>query len=146
MLSQKTHNSNKCNNISCSNLQCPQCPFLPNAEFIDTTATDRCAQVKSPLQQFKPFPNPNSIFLTDGTIMKSSHAGIIQNLPDTSTSNITAQVCPSNSNVSLISLGKLCDDVREARINKRVCKVYKENETMVTAPRYSHTSIRVMNL
>ena len=78
--------------------------------------------------------------------MKSSHAGIIQNLPDVSKSKKTAQVCPSNNNISLISLGKLCDDGCEAIINKRVCKVCEEKKNMLTAPHCSHGGMHVMNL
>ena len=80
-------NSNKHNNISCSNLQCPQFPFLTNAAFVDTAATDHHAQVKVPLEQVRPFPDPESIFLTDSTIVKASHKGIIPNLAAMSTSN-----------------------------------------------------------
>ena len=86
------HNSHKYNNASCSNLQYPQYPFLPNTAFIDTAATDHHAQVKAPLEQIKPFPNPNPIYLTDGTIMKSTHTGIIPNLPGASKSNKTVQI------------------------------------------------------
>ena len=48
--------------------------------------------------------------------------------------------------MSLIFLGKLCDDDCEARINKRVCKVHKEKKTILTAPHCSHGGMHVMNL
>ena len=55
-------------------------------------------------------------------------------------------MCPSNNNTSLISLGKLCDDGCEARINKTVCKVCKEDKTILTAPRCSNTGMCVMDI
>jgi len=127
-------------------MQYPQYPFLPNTAFIDTAATDHYAQVKAPLDQVKPFPNANPIYLTDGSVMKSTHTGILPNLPNISTYNKTAQICPSNNNISLISLGKLCDDGCEAKINKNLCKVYKNKETILTAPRCPKTGMYVMNI
>lgn len=115
-------------------MQYPQYPFLPNTAFIDTAATDHYAQVKAPLEQIKQFPNSDPIFLTDGSTMKSTHTGILPNLPNITQSCKTAQICPSNNNISLISLGKLCDDGCEAKINKNVCKVYKEDKTILTVP------------
>ena len=78
--------------------------------------------------------------------MKSTHTGLIPNLPSISKSYKTAQICPSNNSISLISLRKLCDDGCEARINKIVCKVHKGDKTILTAPRYSNTGMCVMDI
>ena len=123
-LNTKICNSNKHNNISCSNLQHAQHPFLPNKAFIDTAEADHYAQIKAPLEQVLPSPNTDPIFLTNGTIVEAMHTGILPNLLHTSKSNKTAQICPSNNNISLISFGKLCDDDCEARINKKACTVF----------------------
>ena len=121
-LDTNKHNSNEHNNISCSNLQRPQHPFLSNAAFVDTAATDHYAPIKAPLEQVRTFPNPVPMFLSDGTIMKASHAGVLPNLPQTSTFNKTAQMCPSNNNIVLVSLGKIWDDYCESRINKNLAQ------------------------
>ena len=78
--------------------------------------------------------------------MKSTHTGILPNLPNITQSCKTAQICPSNNNISLISLGKLCDDGCEAKINKNICKVYKEDETILTALRCPNTGMYVLDI
>ena len=78
--------------------------------------------------------------------MKSTHTRLILNLPSISKSCKTAQIFPSNNNIFLISLRKLYNDGCEAKINKKVCKVYKENKTILIAPRCSNTSICVMDI
>ena len=71
------------------------------------------------------FTNPDPTYLSDGTSMRGSHAVILPNLPQTSMSNKTAQICPSNKNISLVSFGKLCYDYCEEIINKKTCTIYK---------------------
>ena len=78
--------------------------------------------------------------------MKSTHTRILPNLPNITQSCKTAQICLSNNNIFLISLGKLCDDGCEAKINKNVCKVYKYGETILTAPRCSNTGMYVLDI
>ena len=121
-------NANTHNNISFSNLQHSQCTFLPNTAFIETDTTDHHAQLKSPLDQVKPFSNPDPIFLTDDTSMRPSHTRILPNLPQISTSNKIALGCPSNNNISLVSLFKLFDEDCETRINKKLAQHYNKTK------------------
>ena len=102
-LNTNKHNANKNNNVKCSNLQCPQHPFLHNTAFIGTAAIDRYAQ-KISLEQSRPFPNPDTIFLTNSTRIRASPKEIPLFLPQTSTFNKTFQIFPSNNNISLVSL------------------------------------------
>ena len=78
--------------------------------------------------------------------MKASHTGILPNFPQISMSNKIAQICPSNNNISLVSISKLYDDNYELRINKKVCTIYKENKIILTVLHYSNTGIYILNL
>ena len=94
---------------------------------------DYYAQVKALLENVKPFSNLDPIFLTDRIVIKATHTRLILNLSDITKSCKTAQICPSNNNISLISLRKLCYNGYEAKINNKVCKLYKENKTILIA-------------
>ena len=78
--------------------------------------------------------------------MRSTYTRLIPNLADISKTRKTAQICPSNNNISLISIGKLCDDGYEVKINKKVCKVCKENKTILIALGYSNTGMHIMDI
>ena len=136
------------NNVNQSNKQnLPlQCPFYPNNAFIDTAATDHYAQLSAPLHNISPITNPQPINLTNGSEIIASYKGILPNLPTITTINKTAQVYPDNNNISLISLGKLCDDGYEASINSEKCVVHKNNQEILTAPRCDKTGMYVINL
>ena len=64
--------------------------FLPNTVFIDIAATNHYVQDKAPLEQIKQVPNLDSNFLTNESIIKSTHTGILPNLSSILTSNKTA--------------------------------------------------------
>ena len=68
------------------------------------------------------------MLLTDGTIMRTIHTGILPNLSQISTSSKAAQICPTNNNISLFSLGKLCDDYCETKINKKLAQCMKKTK------------------
>ena len=43
-------------------------------------------------------------------------------------------------------MGKLCDDGCEAKINKNVCKVYKDDETILIVPRCPNIGMYVLDI
>ena len=108
--------------------------------------TNHYTQPSAPLQNIQPVKNTEPIYLTNGDTIRASHTGILPNLPSISSTNKTAQICPANNNISLISVGKLCDDNCEARFNKNKCTIYKEDQVILTALRCHRTGIHVINL
>ena len=110
--------------------------FSSKTAFIDSAATDHYTQPSAPLLNKKTLHNAQPIYLTNGDTIKVNQSGVLPNLPMLDTTTKTAQICQHINNFSLISLGKLCDGGCEAKLNSKMCTVYKDERPIIKAPRY----------
>lgn len=67
--------------------------------------------------------NAQPIYITNGETIKASQTGVLPNLPMLDSTTKTAQIYDNINNISLISLGKLCDGGCEATLTNNMCKV-----------------------
>ena len=122
-----------------------QCPFSSNTAFVDSATTDHCTQPSAPLLNKKPLSNDQLIYLTNGNTIKANQSGILLNLPMLDATTKTAQICQHMNNISLVSLGKLCDGGCEGKITSKRCTVSKDERLITKAPRCKSTRMHVMD-
>lgn len=78
--------------------------------------------------------------------MSATHKVELLNLPVIQVEYKTAQICPDNTNMSLIYLGKLCNAGCEAVINSQVYNVYQIKTPILTAHRCKTTGMYVIDI
>ena len=123
-----------------------QYPFSAKTAFVDSAATDHYTQPSAPLLNKQTLHNAKPIYLTNGDTIKANQSGVLPNLPMLDTTTKTAQICQHINNISLISLGKLCDGGCEAKLNSKMCTVYKDERPIIKAPRCKATGMYVMDV
>ena len=123
-----------------------QHPFSYKTAFVDSAATNHYTQPSTPLLNKKPLSNTQPIYLTNGNTIKASQSGMLPNLQMLDSATKTAQICKHVNNISLISLGKLCDGGCEAKITSKMCTVSKNERPIIKAPRCKTTGMCVMDI
>ena len=86
------------------------------------------------------------MLLSNGDYVLPSTIGETPNLPQISPEYKTAQACSDNKNVTLISLGKICNDDCLALPDKHKMVVFKNHEPVLRAARCNQTGICLVNL
>ena len=92
--------------------------------------------------------NPNHTHLTNTSVMKGSHQGLLPNLSLVLTQNKASQMFPDSTSTTLISAGKLCDDNCVKLLTTReytTCK-NKHFKLILKAKRYLTTDMHVAKL
>ena len=62
----------------------------------------------------------------------------------TYTAAATNHIGQNINNISLISLGNLCDGGHEEKVRKNICKAHKDESPIITAPRCKNMGMHVM--
>jgi len=123
-----------------------QHPFSSKTAFVDSAATDHYTQPSAPLLNTKPLHNAKPIYLTNGDTIKANQSGMLPNLPMLDSTTKTTQICEHINNISLMSLGKLCDGGCEAKVTSKMCTVSKDERPIIKAPRCKSTGMYVMDI
>ena len=76
-----------------------------------------------------------AIVQPDGAILNADKRGFLNLPPELSEEALQATIVPSLKSTSLISLGKLCDDGCEVKLNSKTLQATKNNKIVVTGIR-----------
>ena len=118
-----------------------QCPFSSKTAFVDSAATDHYTQPSTPLLDIKPLSNAQPIYLTNGNTIQASQSGMLPNLPMLDSTTKTTQICEHINNISLTSLGKICDGGCEAKVTNKMCTLSKDERPIIKVPRCEITGM-----
>ena len=123
-----------------------QHPFSHEISFIDSDTADHHTQPSALLSNLKSIHHHQLIHLINTQIMKYSYNRQLPNLLMLDSDSKKAQMFPNVHNVSLISLGKLCDDNYEAKLIKNQCTFHRGNNPITIIPRSFKTGMHAMDL